>query len=64
MSISLEMYREQYTHTHVNFFLHKLDQYDNNKIVIITLFTLKNGSVSSIVKAGIKPCVAIIKYTP
>ena len=34
---------------------------DNNNI--ITLFTLQNGSASTVIKAGIDPCVAIIKYS-
>ena len=32
-------------------------------IIIIFLFPLQNGSASVVVKAGINPCVAIIKYS-
>ena len=36
---------------------------NSNDNSIITLFTLQNGSASTIIKAGIDPCVAIIKYS-
>ena len=36
---------------------------NNNDNNIITLFTLQNGSASTVIKAGIDPCVAIIKYS-
>ena len=32
-------------------------------IITIFLFPLQNGSASVVVKAGINPCVAIIKYS-
>ena len=32
-------------------------------IIIMFLFPLQNGSASVVVKAGINPCVAIIKYS-
>ena len=32
-------------------------------MIIITLVTLQNGSASTVIKAGINPCVAIIKYS-